>query len=153
MTRSSKWDQPQYFGVSISSADAHPALLAAFEQCPVKVPTYSTWDMIGVCRELILRTVEDGFEFDLVSFAIDAPSGRLVLARTWTMLEVDAAHAKRTIATTMALEVPVYPEDEEAAVALASLLNSIYNRRIRSRRPWTDEANYIYRPAGRGLQL
>jgi len=80
-----------------------------------------------VCREVILHVTETGYEFDLIGFSLDALSGCLVLGKDWRMLEVDAEKAKETIASCMALSVPLYPEDDAAASALESLVQSLYD--------------------------
>jgi len=124
MGRSDKWKNAQYFGIGISNPDANPVLLEAMKNSPDFAQSKATSrDIIGVCRELIVFVVDDHYEFDLIGFSLDAKTGNLMLSNSWRIADADSNSAKEILATCMALDIPVYPEDDEAAIAHAALVD------------------------------
>lgn len=128
MSRSDRWHEPRYFPLGVSSPDANPDLVEALKKCPEAKSgqEMTTWDLIGASRELILRVVEDKYELDFIEFGLDAKTGSLMLARTWSGIDLDENEVKKQLAGAVAQDVPVYPDDEDAADHLARLHVSLF---------------------------
>jgi Domain of unknown function (DUF4263) len=62
----------------------------------------------------------------LLKFSLDAKTGSLMLARTWSGIDLDENEAKKLLAGAVSQDVPVYPDDEEAADHLHRLHASLF---------------------------
>jgi len=82
--------------------------------------------LMGASRELILRVVEDKYELDFIEFSLDAKTGLLMLARSWTGMDLDENEVKSHLARAVSQGVPVYPDDAEAANHLTRLHISLF---------------------------
>jgi hypothetical protein len=117
-----------HFGFMISNPDANPAISEALKASPEKASNSGTlMSLLGLSREVIIQAVgEDKYEFVLVGFSIDAKTGSFILSPDLRFLEQDKNAAMETIAACMALDVPVYPDDDKASAALEDLLSTLY---------------------------
>jgi Domain of unknown function (DUF4263) len=145
VSRLDRWTNPQYFEPIIALSGENPDFEALHRAAPHRPETVvSSPAFIGTARELILRVEKGTPTLQIVGFALDNMHLDLVLGPTFALVDPDENTLKRQLAYAAIYEVPVYPDDEEAAEILLRLHTELYTSGFEEE---VDGVVQSYRPA------